>query len=388
MISSGPFSYFLPCPAPSSPHPASPAALHESRLVGASSDSQKQQNFASGPLTPEKQKSDLASVPGLWCKWRAETRQHWQASPQVEVRYPLPYNSTGLADNETIKVHAIETLRKYGVDSCGPPKFYGTIARRSGFPLYRVLDSLLSEFSKIPSVISAFAKRSDIIVADRGISFCCSEGLANLVFYGSLIELKHKYKYRLILDESISFGTVERTGRGRTEVYNVPTTKIDMIVGSVANGINSSGGFCAGSRIVVDHQCINGTSSVFSAAVPALPVASASEVINILWNTPSILTITIPSHTASPIIHIHLRSFAPSASVSAKPSNPATPAPREAPSFDIVGEERLLQDIVDEALAQGVWMARARRLRGQELVEARQSTRLAVTAGLSRCRCH
>lgn len=35
------------------------------------------------------------------------------------------------------------------------------------------------------------------------------------------IELKHKYKYRLILDESISFGSVGRTGRGLTELYNV-----------------------------------------------------------------------------------------------------------------------------------------------------------------------
>jgi 7-keto-8-aminopelargonate synthetase-like enzyme len=41
-------------------------------------------------------------------------------------------------------------------------------------------------------------------------------------FLPSQIELKHKYKYRLILDESISFGTVGRTGRGLTELYNVP----------------------------------------------------------------------------------------------------------------------------------------------------------------------
>ena len=67
--------------------------------------------------------------------------------------------------------------------------------------------------------------------------------------------------------------------------------------------------------------------------------------------------------------------------------NPATPAPRDALSFDIAGEERLLQDIVDEALAQGVWTTRARRLRGQELVEARPSIRLAVTAALSRKEC-
>jgi len=66
-----------------------------------------------------------------------------------------------------------------------------------------------------------------------------------------------------------------------------------------------------------------------------------------------------------------------------KPPNPATPASRDAPSFDIA-EERLLQDIVDEALAHGVWVTRLRR---QELVEVRPSIRLAVTVALSRNEC-
>lgn len=37
------------------------------------------------------------------------------------------YNFAGLASNEHIKERAIETLRKYGLGSCGPPGFYGTI---------------------------------------------------------------------------------------------------------------------------------------------------------------------------------------------------------------------------------------------------------------------
>lgn len=37
------------------------------------------------------------------------------------------YNFTGLAGDERITERAIETLRKYGVGSCGPPGFYGTI---------------------------------------------------------------------------------------------------------------------------------------------------------------------------------------------------------------------------------------------------------------------
>lgn len=36
------------------------------------------------------------------------------------------------------------------------------------------------------------------------------------------MELKLKYKYRLILDESWSFGIVGKTGRGVTEVFDIP----------------------------------------------------------------------------------------------------------------------------------------------------------------------
>ena len=43
----------------------------------------------------------------------------------------------------------------------------------------------------------------------------------------------------------------------------------------------------------------------------------------------------------------------------------------------------MLQGLVDEVLAQGVWIARARGLRGQEVVEQRSSIRLIVTATLS-----
>lgn len=37
------------------------------------------------------------------------------------------FNFSGLSGNEEIKEHAIETLRKYGLGSCGPPGFYGTL---------------------------------------------------------------------------------------------------------------------------------------------------------------------------------------------------------------------------------------------------------------------
>jgi serine palmitoyltransferase len=196
-----------------------------------------------------------------------------------------------------------------------------------------------------------------------------------------------------------------------------------MLVGSIANGLASCGGFCAGSQVVVDHQRINGTSFVFSASMPALLAVSASEGISILRNQPSILTtlqenvravhgvlasivgtsILIPSHSASPIIHITIKpqshtSLSPTAiplsvsSSSSGKSNPVSiiPSP-SSPSysvaeqiFDADAEERVLQEIVEECLAQGVWVTRAKRLKGQEMVERKPSIRLAISAALTR----
>ena len=203
-----------------------------------------------------------------------------------------------------------------------------------------------------------------------------------------------------------------------------------MLIGSIANGLCSSGGFCAGSRTVVEHQVshlsptlsyhlppshhpsfqrINGSSFVFSASMPPLLAVSASEGINILRNTPSVLSslqdnihtaraildkadgISIPSHPASPIIHVTVRPLSPSTlqlpSFSASPPPSRKGLSSQQPDIalaDMEAEERLLQDVVDEALAQGVMLTRSKYLRGQEVWEARPSIRLAMTSALTR----
>jgi serine palmitoyltransferase len=178
-------------------------------------------------------------------------------------------------------------------------------------------------------------------------------------------------------------------------------SQVDMLIGSVATSLAAGGGFCAGSHVVVDHQRINGAAFVFSASMPGLLATSASEGIRILRSTPSLLStlqenvravravldktecIDVPSHSASPLIHIHIH-----AALTPEPAlGPTQIAPPGPPPFDIASEDRLLQDIADECGAQGVLVVRAQRLRGQELVEARPSIRLAVSAALTRKEC-
>lgn len=75
-------------------------------------------------------------------------------------------------------------MRTYGVGPCGPPGFYGTqdvhmkteanIASHLGVPACIIY---AQAFSTISSVIPAFSKRGDIIVADEGVNFAIRKGM-------------------------------------------------------------------------------------------------------------------------------------------------------------------------------------------------------------------
>ncbi len=209
-------------------------------------------------------------------------------------------------------------------------------------------------FSTISSVIPAFCKRGDIIVADRAVNYAIRKGLqicrSTIRFYEhnnmedlervlqkvvkeqakkpltrrfivteglsetvgdcvdlpklvrfsryrtvetllttSQVELKLRYKFRLMLDETWSFGVLGRTGRGLTESQNVDASQVDMLVGSLAGPLCAGGGFCAGSSDVVEHQRISASSYTFSAALPAMLATTASETLNMLQLNPDIL---------------------------------------------------------------------------------------------------
>ncbi|KIW00396.1 uncharacterized protein PV09_08105 [Verruconis gallopava] len=251
------------------------------------------------------------------------------------------YNFYNFVGNETLKEKAIQTLRKYGVGPCGPPGFYGTqdvhmeaekaVAAHLGVPNCIIY---AQAFSTISSVIPAFSKRGDIIVADKAVNysirkglqvsrskvywyehndmadlerllrkivkenarkpltrrFIVSEGLfenvGDVVDLPRLVELKHRYKFRIILDETWSYGVLGEGGRGVTEAQNVDANQVDMLIGSLAGPICSGGGFCAGSPEVVEHQRIMATAYTYSAALPAMLATTAVETIQLLKDSP------------------------------------------------------------------------------------------------------
>ena len=145
----------------------------------------------------QREAADLAAVPVIV----GATGPKPKLSSGKTVINLASYNFTGLAGNETIKERAIDTVRKYGLGSCGPPGFYGTQGEHDRHdavlcPLMTLADVHIQleqdiadflgtesaiiysqAFSTISSVIPAFCKRGDIIVADRGVNFAIQKGL-------------------------------------------------------------------------------------------------------------------------------------------------------------------------------------------------------------------
>ncbi|VDD80856.1 unnamed protein product [Mesocestoides corti] len=237
--------------------------------------------------------------------------------------------------DETLNQVAIKALRKYGLGACGPRGFYGTFDAH--LSLEKALETFIGVeevalysfgFSTIASAIPAYAKRTDIIFADEGVSQAVHEGLLAsrstiryfrhndmdhleellaaqqvedvidpkrasqirrffvveglYLDYGDicplprLVDLKYKYKVRIILDETISFGVLGEAGRGVTEHFGINVDHVDVITGSLETAIGVFGGFCAGSHFVVDHQRLSGQGYCFSASLPPI-LAVASE---------------------------------------------------------------------------------------------------------------
>merc|ERR1711939_855993 len=263
-------------------------------------------------------------------------------------------------------------------------------------------------FSTISSVIPAFCKRGDIIVADRAVNYAIRKGLqicrstiryyehnnmedlervlqkvikdqakkpltrrfivteglsetvGDCVDLPKLIELKLRYKFRLMLDETWSFGVLGRTGRGLTEAQNVDASQVDMLVGSLAGPLCAGGGFCAGSTDVVEHQRISAASYTFSAALPAMLATTASETLNMLQTTPEIL---VQCRENIKAMRAQLDPRSDWVHCTSAPENPVMllvlkPDVVNSRRLTIEEQERVLQECVDESLANGVLITR------------------------------
>lgn len=166
-----------------------------------------------------------------------------------------------------------------------------------------------------------------------------------------------------------------------------------MIVGSMATALCSSGGFCAGSVEIVDHQRLSGSAYCFSASIPAMLAVSTSEALKYIQDEPQLLKVlgerartfrqTLSHKSLETFIELHdsdINSPAPFFHIRINPV--FLKSRRE--ELKREDEERLLQDVVDECASQGVLITRAKYVYDQERACPRPSIKVYVTVGLSR----
>ncbi|KAI3362262.1 hypothetical protein L3Q82_012228 [Scortum barcoo] len=260
------------------------------------------------------------------------------------------FNFLGLLDHERVKEKALASLKKYGVGTCGPRGFYGTFdvhleleSRLAKFMKTEEAIIYSYGFATIASAIPAYSKRGDIIFVDEAACFSIQKGLqasrsfikyfkhndmedlerllkeqeledqknprkarvtrkfivveglyintADVCPLPELVKLKYKYKVRIFLEESMSFGVLGEHGRGVTEHFGVNIDDIDLISANMENAVASIGGFCCGRSFVIDHQRLSGQGYCFSASLPPMLAAAAIEALSIMEEDPDIFTV-------------------------------------------------------------------------------------------------
>lgn len=161
-------------------------------------------------------------------------------------------------------------------EACNDAIVTGVELSRSTLITFRHND--MGHLTEILTSIAADDKRKRFDTRQQR-RFIITEGLFRLVGdlcpLNEIIKLKEQFCYRLILDESTSFGVVGKTGRGVTEYFGVNITDVEIITIAVDTALASVGGLCVGSHEIVDHQRLSGAGYCFSASSPPFLAVAA-----------------------------------------------------------------------------------------------------------------
>ncbi|XP_066113597.1 serine palmitoyltransferase 1 isoform X1 [Saccopteryx bilineata] len=344
------------------------------------------------------------------------------------------FNFLGLLDNPRVKAAALASLKKYGVGTCGPRGFYGTFDvhldledRLAKFMKTEEAIIYSYGFATIASAIPAYSKRGDIVFVDRAACFAIQKGLQAsrsdiklfehndmadlerllkeqevedqknprkarvtrrfIVAEGlymntgticplpELVKLKYKYKARIFLEESLSFGVLGEHGRGVTEHFGINIDDIDLISANMENSLASIGGFCCGRSFVIDHQRLSGQGYCFSASLPPLLAAAAIEALNIMEENPGIFAVL---KEKSQRIHKALQGIS-GLKVVGEAVSPAFHLQLEESTGSREEDVKLLQEIVNQCMNRNIALTQARYLEKEEKCLPPPSIRVVVT---------
>ncbi|MCK4577475.1 MAG: aminotransferase class I/II-fold pyridoxal phosphate-dependent enzyme [Candidatus Marinimicrobia bacterium] len=100
-----------------------------------------------------------------------------------------------------------------------------------------------------------------------------------------LIKLSQSYGARTMIDEAHSIGLYGPHGEGVAAYYDL-SNAVDIIMGTFSKSLGSIGGFIAGEGPIIDYLKHHARTMIFTAALPAVNVATALKSLEIIANEP------------------------------------------------------------------------------------------------------
>lgn len=194
-----------------------------------------------------------------------------------------------------------------------------------------------------------------------------------------ILELKNQFCYRLILDESLSFGCIGQTGRGVTEYYGINIASVEIITLAMDTTLASVGGVCIGNREIVDHQRLSGAGYCFSASAPPFLSACATEALKKLEREPQMLEVL---HSKTRHLHRELQQLRGLKLRSELPT-PVLHLQLATPMKDLEQEARLMLQLARDCAEQGVGCTASKFSVVHPSAEMRPSLMICVTTKLT-----
>ncbi|MFC2097224.1 aminotransferase class I/II-fold pyridoxal phosphate-dependent enzyme [Bacteroidota bacterium] len=122
-----------------------------------------------------------------------------------------------------------------------------------------------------------------ILVITEGV-FGMAGDLGNLK---SIVELKKKFNFRLLVDDAHGFGTMGKTGAGAGEHFGVQD-EIDVYFGTFAKSMAGIGAFVASGKYVIDYLTYNMRSQIYAKSLPMPMVVGALKRLELLKTRPEL----------------------------------------------------------------------------------------------------
>lgn len=147
---------------------------------------------------------------------------------------------------------------------------YGKLVRYE----HNNMEDLEEKLKQVPA-------EAGILIVTDGV-FSMSGEICNLP---KLVELKHKYGARIMVDDAHGLGVLGKYGRGTGEHFDMED-EVDIIMGTFSKSFASLGGYMASTKRVVEYVKHTSRPYIFSASITPASVACARKSLEILKREP------------------------------------------------------------------------------------------------------